>query len=164
MRLFIATEAKILEFDSIKRDFKDIIRAKWVEERNLHLTWSFLGEIKDVDSILEDFKKIPMPPPAKEIISLGFFGREPKVLYGNISSKEIDSYFTKYISNTFKNERFKAHVTLCRIRKIDNIDYFKDKVRSYKNRKIGFLIKEIALYSSRLTPYGPIYKKIYKIE
>ena len=53
MRLFIASPIILDDYASIQEDFKDIIEGKWVEEENLHLTWVFLGEMKDERAVVE---------------------------------------------------------------------------------------------------------------
>ena len=56
MRLFIASPIILDDYTSIKEDFKDIIEAKWVEEENLHLTWVFLGDVKNENPVIEKLK------------------------------------------------------------------------------------------------------------
>ena len=58
MRLFIASPVKLDNYASIQEDFKDIIEGKWVKEGNLHLTWVFLGDIRDEKPVIDKFKKI----------------------------------------------------------------------------------------------------------
>jgi len=43
MRLFIASPVIFDNYASLKEDFEGIIEGKWVDEKNLHLTWVFLG-------------------------------------------------------------------------------------------------------------------------
>jgi len=58
MRLFIASPVILDDYASIQEEFKDIIEGKWVEEENLHLTWVFLGDLKDEKPIINKLQKI----------------------------------------------------------------------------------------------------------
>jgi 2'-5' RNA ligase len=77
MRLFIASPVKFDDYASIKEDFKDIIEGKWVEEENLHLTWVFLGDVKNEKPVIDKLKNISPLESEVGIEEMGYFGRPP---------------------------------------------------------------------------------------
>lgn len=182
-RTFIAIKIepeKVLTdlFKNLKSNLKDE-KIKWVEENNLHLTLRFLGEtsqiqFQQVDLVLRklasDYK-----PFCFNLQGTGFFGRktQPKVLFISVLNTEILSQFAdnlvKSISDFgFQNDEkpFAPHLTLGRIKQIQNTGQFLNLVQQYKNVLFQqVLVNEIIFYESILLPTGPIYKPliIYKL-
>ncbi len=164
MRLFLGTFAKIDNLDSIKREFKDVIEAKWVEEENIHLTYQFLGEIENPKDIIFKLKNIHYKKISVEIISLGYFGRPPKILYAKTKNNEIESLYKDICQklNIKTDKKFIPHITLSRIKKIKNINMFLTKIEKFKNRKLGYMQLELFLIKSELTSKGPKYTVLEK--
>ncbi len=154
MRLFVATPVVIPNFKEIKSCLQGDIEGKWVEEHNLHLTHFFIGN-DDPQKY-----KITLPLPKDEMITLKSISLfDEKILYINAYSKHI-YYINDFFSKTFhKKSRFKPHITLCRIKRVESNNL------SRKITEIGEIDVKIEfkvfLCSSTLTRTGPIYKKIY---
>ena len=70
-----------LTYDVIKNDFDGIVEGKWVEEENLHLTWVFLGDVADPQPVIEKLQDVPPLESEITILSLGFFGHPPRILF-----------------------------------------------------------------------------------
>ncbi len=160
MRLFLASYANVDYYDEIKRDFSPYFDAKWVEPRNLHLTWLFLGEhpsYEEISSRLQPLKMIPKNP--LSIQGFGTFGEpEPKVFFLKTSTV-ISSIFHRKIADLLGMEpeyEFKPHITLARIKKF-NSDGFKRPKRPWMSEPLGMVEAPIYLIESRLTQNGPIY-------
>ena len=79
MRLFIASPVILDDYPSIQKDFEGIIEGKWVEEQNLHLTWVFLGDRKEVETTMDKLQEVSPLEERIEIKELGYFGRPPKI-------------------------------------------------------------------------------------
>ncbi|MDY0195594.1 MAG: 2'-5' RNA ligase family protein, partial [Sulfurovaceae bacterium] len=75
MRLFIASPIILDDYASIKEDFKGIIEGKWTQEDHLHLTWVFLGEVKEIEPIIDKLSNITPMECEVSIAELGYFGR-----------------------------------------------------------------------------------------
>ncbi len=154
MRLFIATPIKLKSYDKIKGIFRKYIKGKWVEEQNLHLTHLFIGD-DEPEKYMINFE---IPDEKIELKKLSLF--KDRIFHVSCHSKHIykaNRFFTKKFNI---KGRFTPHITLCRIKEkksrelLSVIEDFGEL-----NEEVDF---ELYLYSSTLTPQGPIYKKIFK--
>ena len=151
MRLFIASPVVLDNYSSIKEDFKNIIEGKWVEEQNLHLTWVFLGELKDEKPIIDKLHEIPALEESIEIKELGYFGRPPRVFFARSKEKVLYEKAKQFTDSGFDIYRFQPHVTLCRIKTILDYKAYKEKLKIYRNKTLGAILPEISLYKSIFT-------------
>ena len=177
MRAFIAidlpkeTKIKIAELES---DLKKCDLAfKWVKPENLHLTLKFLGDInqEQVSKIKETINKISGRFAAFEASfnGFGFFPnpRKPRVFFISIDKEELLKSIARELEEELetlgfdKENRFKSHITLARIKDLKNIESLEAKIKNTQLDK-KFFIGEIILYKSTLTKEGPIYGKIFK--
>jgi len=155
-RLFIATPVTIPTFTVIKNAISPFIEGNWTLGSNLHLTHLFIGESKE-----EDYKfKLNIPKEQITIKDFGFFN--DKILYLKASSPNINSIYNQLQEKLqIKNKLFTPHITLCRIKKIKDKEALLKAIEKFKDRKFKNDFS-VYLYSSTLTPKGPIYKKVYK--
>jgi 2'-5' RNA ligase len=148
MRLFIASPIKLDNYASIQEDFKDIIEGKWVEEENLHLTWVFLGDVKDEKPIIDMLKNISPLESEVGIEEMGYFGRPPRVLFAKTEEKLLYNKAKEFKEAGFDLYRFKPHITLCRIKAIHDYKVYKETLKSYREKHLGIILSEIHLYKS----------------
>ena len=163
MRLFIASRAVIKSYDDIYSNLSSSLYAKWVEVNNLHLTWVFLGDSMSRDEAIERLSKISIERKPTIIKGLGYFGRPPRVLY---IGRDFDSFKAEveaFKEAGFDMDRFKPHITLCRIKEIEDREKFFSFVKRDGRDFEAIVDSKIALYSSRLTPKGAIYTKVWSI-
>jgi len=175
MRTFIAIalpseiKHKIAE---IQRELQSCnCAATWVKPENLHLTLKFLGDITDTRA---DEVKMIIYEAARQFkafkASWGDFGffpneRRPRVFFLSTHREELlrslaDCLQEKLTAIGFEREnKFKSHLTLARIKGPKNIDCLKKKLSSISLE--GYLpVDEITFFKSTLTPRGPIYEII----
>ena len=162
MRLFIASPVKLDDYASIQEDFKDIIEGKWVEEGNLHLTWVFLGDLKNEKPVIEKLKKISPLESEVGIEEMGYFGRPPRVFFAKAEDKLLYNKAREFKEAGFDLYRFKPHITLCRIKTIHDYKAYKEKFKEYRDKKLGMILPGIALYESKRTSKGLEYQIIYQ--
>lgn len=182
-RTFIAIKIepeKVLTdlLNSLKCNLKDE-KIKWVEENNLHLTLRFLGEtsqtqFQQVDAVLKKLAA-EYKPFSFDLQGPGFFGSksQPKVLFISVLKTEILSQFADNLVKSISDFGFQAdekpfapHLTLGRIKQIQNSAQFLDLVQQYKNVSFQQVpVNEIIFYESILQSTGPVYKpmRIYKL-
>ncbi len=174
-RLFVAIKLKPDEnflriYYFLKQNLKhDLIR--WVEPDKLHLTLKFLGEtpnekIPQIKQLLSDFVK---DKKRFEIAfnKVGIFGSSynPRVIWFGIKNnqqiKEMgENILLHFHENGFRSDRqnFVPHLTVGRIKKIENKKFFQSVIDKVKEEEIQkFDIEEIILYQSILKPTGPVY-------
>ena len=161
MRLFIASKATIKNYDKIYNDLSSSLYAKWVEVNNLHLTWVFLGDSMSKDEAIDKLSQISIKVEPTTLKGLGYFGKPPRVLYIGRDSNIFKAQKEAFKKLGFNMDRFKPHVTLCRIKEIEDkvkfYSYIKEKGKSFE----AVVDSEVILYSSKLTPKGAIYTKIW---
>jgi 2'-5' RNA ligase len=177
MRVFIAIDLPPFIKDRIGEVIAKLqecnVDAKWVKPTNLHLTLKFLGEvdkekIEEIKMVMENISnkfynfKISFK-------GFGFFpsGNNPRVFFiattAEETLKQISIQCEEELEKIgFKKEnRFKSHITLARLRKRRNIDCLKKRLKDI-SLKETCLLKEITLFKSTLTKEGPIYEEIFK--
>jgi 2'-5' RNA ligase len=178
MRCFLAIEIP----DEIKEKIillqKEIEKCnadlKFVERENLHLTIKFFGDVNDeklleiekaIENAINKIKEFEI-----EISSIGVFpnfnylrviwlsvseGKKEIFLLHELLEKEFERIGIK------KDKEFEAHLTIARVRSARNKEALIKKIKELSNSYFGkFIVKEIKLKESNLTPKGPIYHDI----
>jgi len=160
MRLFIASPIKLDDYASIKEDFKDIIEGKWVEEENLHLTWIFLGDLKNEKPVINKLQNISPLVSEVSIEEMGYFGRPPRVLFAKAEEKLLYNKAREFKEEGFDLYHFKPHITLCRIKAIHDYKVYKETLKIYREKSLGFILPEINLYKSVLSDKGALHTRL----
>lgn len=177
-RIFIAVkiepgEELLKMFSSFKNALKNE-SIKWTETSNIHITLVFLGDteeqrIKDIGLLLSE---ICSGYGEFELIlrGAGVFRsiRDPRVIWAGISYSKEMADLNKAITGMLREtgtqteERvFNPHLTLGRIKKINDISLLSGLLEKHTNNEIQRIsVKEIILFESILRPEGPIYKPL----
>lgn len=168
MRLFIAIDFDKEDYfkklqDQIKSD-----NLKTTFPKTFHLTIKFLGETDKTEEIIEALNKVKFQKLILKTKEIGVFPSENYVrviwlgleyhkkleqLYQNIE-KELSLFKFK------KDYDFQEHITLARVKFIKDKELFKKQLKQIKPEQLEFNINKFILYSSTLTPKGPIYEEI----
>jgi 2'-5' RNA ligase len=173
MRLFIAIE--------IPEDIKNYIaeiqekidsmnnKIGFVKKEQIHLTLKFLGEVQlnNLEEIKNILKKINFVKFSASLSNIGVFPDENymRVIWIGLEPEqnilELQKQIDESLKKLFKKENnFKAHVTLARVKFINNKEEFIEKLKNIniENKKID--INNFKLIKSTLTPKGPIYEAL----
>ncbi|SHK36619.1 RNA 2',3'-cyclic phosphodiesterase [Thermocrinis minervae] len=174
VRLFVGTFVtnKLQEhIEKLQEEAEDIIKGKWVEPQNLHITLQFIGEVdeKKVMSIIKAVQDVSrrFPPIEVRYRSLGVF---PDLDRARVLWIGVDQGHDKLKALAKAVERanlsagirrdgkpFYPHVTVCRIKEF-NRKGLKDLLRRYERTSFcEDTINSIAVIKSSLTSVGPIY-------
>jgi len=150
--------------------------AKWVEFENLHLTLKFLGEVREAQ--LPKIKEIVsnlsflVKPFNLSISEIGAFPsiKRPRVLWIGVESQEVPIKIIEYLEEQFSKlgfpEERKAphpHITLARLRTPKNVFKFKEEIEKIKIDNKIWPVDSVFLLKSILTPQGPIYEDIFRM-
>lgn len=181
-RTFIAVKIPVSKQTAeIIQDIKSELqneKIKWVEIFNMHITLFFAGDtdeemIQKISTALEDVLK------SKKSFTLrgkgiGVFKNlnNPRVLWLGIEKSESLQYLKCEIDRMMKklgfeieNRPFKPHLTLGRIKSINDKRKLKQVLDDYENIELqNFEINKVFFYESKLTPEGPVYKVIKQVE
>lgn len=178
MRAFIATELP----DEVKEELKkiqdkiykiDILRGKFVESENLHLTLKFLGDIndKELDLCKQALESIKFKKFKTKLNEIGFFSPSfIRIIWIGLGGKEfydLHNEIDKSLKDIFiEDKRFESHVTLMRVKRINDKEKFMKFIEKTKLKEIEFSVENFKLMKSELTRDGPIYEdvEVYNLE
>ncbi len=170
MRLFIAVDLSNETLNELERLQNELIDANLdcSRSKSFHLTLKFLGEVnkKSVATIVKELEKIKFKEFGLTLGNLGVFEHEGmiKVLWAGIEKSDaLDDLYNaiKCVLHEFKNDKdFSPHLTLARIKSVDNKQVFMDKLEKTKANKITSQVNSFVLYKSTLTHSGAVYEKI----
>lgn len=143
------------------------IKAKFVELGNLHISLSFLGDIGDAEieriKILLD--KIASSYSKFEVILNGIAlipnERFVRVIAIDVKNQILES-LRKDVVKSIGGESHPAHLTLGRIKSIDDKDRFRENISMIKYSDIHVEIDAICLIKSSLNGDGPLYTVLHK--
>ncbi len=180
MRTFIALEVT----DELREITETIIeklmrrgfRANWVKPENLHLTLFFLGEMAE-DKVDEMAQKLcdrlrGFPSFSFNVEGLGFFrrGRGPRVIWIGVEKntaleklhEEMKKELLKYGYLKEDSEKFAPHITVARVKHYP--DMWEKLIKDLDVPTMVVPVSGFTIYSSTLTPEGPIYRWVYKCD
>lgn len=144
---------------------------KWVERENLHLTLKFLGEVTKervreiIDTLSQGVRGIGK-------LHLGVKGAgvfpnwaRPRIIWVGLTPNPLlgelhRSLEQELVALGFPAEKsFSPHITLGRIRTLNNWSVLKQKLQGWQERIWGEEeINKVVLMQSHLTPRGPLYR------
>ena len=179
-RTFIATKikpnAELLNAYAKVRNELENEKIKWVEPQNFHLTLFFIGDTdeeqianvsKELSNLVDNYSKTQI-----KLEGLGVFKsiKKPRVLWTGISEfqglKEIKLALDKQMLQLGFNpdaREFKPHLTLARMKWIDNKQRLEALLKEYENVFFQHSqIDHLIYYESILKKSGPEYKPIEK--
>lgn len=149
-------------------------KIKWVELQNLHITLKFFGETQE-EQIPEICNHLDIVAQSNEPFSfqlknLGVFGSsyKPRVVWVGIENNELLKELGKQVLNEmdgigFKIDRqnFVPHLTLGRIKLLDNKPMFNNLIREFSDSQFQQVdVSQFHLIESILKPNGPEYKTL----
>ena len=151
-------------------------KIKWVNIKNIHITLKFFGETPEdqIPEIVEKLKSIAANHPhfKLNIKDIGIFGSsyKPRVIWFGIEENERLIKLVKDVLSGmddigFKQDRqnFVPHLTIGRIKFIDDKNRFQQVIDKYKSTEIQKQeVTGFNLYESILKQEGPEYKVIEK--
>src|SRR3989338_120481 len=151
MRLFVAIEIpeEIKDYlCGIQQEIADSKnKIRLVSKDNMHLTLKFLGEVQPdkVEILNKNLKEIAFKPFSVNLDAIGIFPSEDyiRVVWVGLKPEEqileLQSKIDESLKKLFKKEKgFKPHLTIARVKYIEDKKQFVDKLKRIKveNKKI----------------------------
>jgi len=148
------------------------IKGKLVEEKNFHLTITFLGNVKEdevdsikkkLDLVTKNIKKFKISLSGLKVIPNESYVR---VLGINVKDSEKIINLIRIIGKEIGGKYHEmTKLTLCRVKNVEDKRMLKSFIEKNRNVEIGgFEIENISLVKSILTKSGPLYKIVHKSE
>lgn len=169
MRMFVAIPLPELVCDRLAQIRGGLENARWVDPENMHLTLRFLGDIdgREAADVDAELRSVVVPTFEIELTGLHTFGNSKKInaLYVGVEGPEPLTRLQTKVENSAQRaglvpegRKFRPHVTLARFKgppgaKLGNF------LREHSLVRSGPVpVDRFALYSSKLTQKGPIYR------
>jgi len=178
-RGFIAVEVPINEMMQIVHHEICSLPAniKMVELKNIHITLKFLGDTNEehIETIKEIMKNSvkELKPFTIQLKGTGVFPNQNyiKVIWIGIEKAEslsiIFNSLNKQLAGlgyTIDKRGFKPHLTIGRLKNANDKDQLINVINKYKDNMFSEInVDSIYLKKSTLTPHGPIYETINKV-
>ena len=183
-RLFIALPVK-KEVITLLKPTSDFLRKhnsilKVVSLDNFHITMQFLGECEDnlAEKITNNFNSINIQRDEIPftVTGIGVFpdAQRASVIWIGLQTDEriiepiLNSIYEFTSQFGFKKEKrkFIPHLTLARVKRGKKIDKnLLEFIENNKNKRFGeSSFNKLVLFSSKLTPKGPIYTELKSID
>lgn len=150
---------------------------KPVSVENMHITIRFIGEVpmQVVNSICSELSKMEFSSFKVRVRGVGVFPNisRPRVIWAGITSgveeltriHEVAESFLRRLGFEPDREKFVPHITLARLRSNRNLSKLVKVLNDVVMRDFGeFVVDEVVLKRSILTPSGPIYSNICSVK
>lgn len=172
MRAFIAIELpKEVRKEIVKMqkevDKLGLVKGKFIEEENLHLTLKFLGDISrsELDAVKERLERIKFSSFKIKLDGIGVFSEDfVRIIWVSLSGEEIfelQKKIDKELEEIFAPEhRFMAHITLARPKFVEDKETLINEIKKINFNKEEFEVNRIFLKKSELTSKGPVYSNL----
>ena len=182
IRVFIAAEIPGRIRDALSRDMLFLKSGaplvKWVKPDNLHLTFRFLGDVKETD-LEELFDALAdsvssLPAFSLQIRGIGAFPnwRHPRVVWAGCDEGADDAVAlaaaveSACVDLGYEKEKrpFRPHLTLGRVKQPSDAAGLEAIADSFRDKEFGYVdIDAIAVFMSTLRRTGPVYSPMAHI-
>ena len=173
MRIFISIKLPTKGLMQIK-DIQEALPAftgKKTELKNLHLTLKFLGEVPfdKLEEIKLRLRNIRFNKFEAEIKDLGFFdnrksdkfNRNAVIWLGITNCELLQKQIDEVLEGIYAKEiRFMGHLTIARVREMQNKNDFIENLKKIKVPNMFFIVNKFYLMESFLKKNGPEYRVI----
>lgn len=157
--------------------------ASWVRPENMHLTLRFYGDVpeeraRDLGQFLGR-QAAGIAAPVLIARGIGAFPsvRKPAILWAGLENVSGDLSALQQVTEDAAREiglppethRFHPHVTIARLRRPGKSDSYAELLAPFQEEghvpEFGqaFQVRNVVLFSSLLTPHGPVYKVVREI-
>ncbi len=180
MRTFIAIDVT----EEVRRTTEEVVeklmrrgfRANWVKPENVHLTLFFLGEMEEervremTEHLCERVRGFPSF--SFTINELGYFkrGRGPRVIWMGVERNQaLEKLYEELAAELLKHgfiqeieKKFVPHITVARVKQYPEV--WEKLIRDVEIDRMIVPVSSFTVYSSTLTPEGPIYRWVYRCD
>ena len=180
-RIFIAIKIEagdsLLKMISSYRTSLNKDQIKWTDTAKIHITIAFLGNTEDktINAIISMMEEKCKGFSQFELIlkGSGIFRNinDPRIIWTGIEPSEKLCQLNNLIMSGLKelkikieNRPYKPHLTIGRIKHLNNVESLIALIEEYQNYEIQLVpVNKVILYESILLSAGPVYKPLIKV-
>lgn len=167
MRIFIAIEVSEEAAKELKR-VQEKLEQKGVRfPDKYHLTLKFLGDLEEdrIESSIKNLEKIEFKQFELSLADLDVIQPDfIRVVHANVKPLaellKLGELVDNATAGVSRDHMFKPHITVARVKFVEDKKEFIEKVKSIKLNPIAFKVKKFELLKSTLTKEGPIHEII----
>lgn len=163
MRLFLAQQASLYDYEGIKNGFAPCLEGRWRISESLHATLLFLGERPDPKPIITQLSDTVFELDSRELTSFGLFERR-RIFYA-AGEHPMLLHCRKQAAAALgikPDDDPVVHVTLMRYKVIDReCCAHARETFPVESLPVGKMHGPVTLYRSILTPKGAVYEPIH---
>lgn len=138
---------------------------------NIDLTIKFLGDVQDnkLDEIKKKLSQIKFKSFKATLDDIGVFTEDfLRVVWVGLTPEErfneLHECVDKALEGLFQKEKhFKAHLTLARIKFVEDKKKFLDAIKKIKTEPKTFVVDKLILFKSKLSPKGATHEPLLEI-
>jgi len=174
MRLFISFEVSEEVKQHLLELQKKLSFAKLAPARHFHLTLKFLGDVNEekLQIIKQKLSQIKFKPFTAKLSKIGVFPSEDyvRVVWVGLEPEETINSLQKQIEDSLsdlfeKDPTFKPHLTLARVKMIDDKDKFRENLKKINVKALSFKVDSFKLVKSVLGgKLGSEYEDVLEIK
>ena len=172
MRLFLSCFISKDISNYIQRLATELPRdAKLYAPHNIDFTIKFLGDVQDdkLDEIKKRLKNIKFKPFRAMLNGIGVFSEDfIRVVWAGVTPSEKFDDLHKQADKALegivpKEKRFKAHLTIARVKYVEDKEKFLEALKKIKVKPKTFEVNKLILFKSKLSPKGATHTPILDI-
>lgn len=175
IRLFVAIELPEFVLDEVRRirhsfNALNLFQGNWTKQEQLHGTLAFIGQVEQsaVDLINEQLDRIKFPVLTAQLSSLNYLTHHHriKLIYLDFICDQLPQLVAQIRTalsawiTPEKNHQWLNHITLARIRHVEDREKLIDAIELFAVKPITFLIDSFVLKQSVLDTSGAIHLPI----
>ena len=173
MRLFLSCAVPQDISDYISELSKQLPKgAKYTVPHNIDLTIKFIGNIQEdkLDEVKERLRKIKFPAFRAMLNGIGVFTEDfIRVVWTGLTPSEKFDDLHVQVDDALKGivpkeKRFQAHLTIARVKYVEDKQKFLDAVKKIKVEPKTFDVNKLVLFQSKLSPKGATHTPVLEIK
>ncbi len=172
MRLFLSCDIPQEIAEYVHTLAGQLPDAKLTVPKNIDLTIKFLGEVPDakLDDIKKRLSQIKFAPFRAMLNGIGAFNEDVlRVVWAGVTPsekfEELHALVDSALKGMFPEEKkFQAHLTIARVKFVDDKEKFLAAVKKVKVEPKTFSIDKLVLFSSTLDAKGATHERVLEIK